>query len=86
MACERCAWGVKCRQIQNGAERASEREADERERMDLARRGAAFWFSIDVWSFTESAKLGFEVGQRSWVWWIIDWEGLDLIVYKTLVP
>ena len=39
-----------------------------------------------LWSFTESATLGFEVGQRSWVWWIIDWEGLDLIVYKTLVP
>ena len=78
---ERCRASERARSVLRGVERA-----DERERMDLARRGAAFWFSIDVWSFTESATLGFEVGQRSWVWWIIDWEGLDLTVYKTLVP
>ena len=70
---ERCRASERARSGLRGVERA-----DERERMDLARRGAAFWFSIDVWSFTESATLGFEVGQRSWVWWIIDWEGLDL--------
>ena len=89
----RCKWHAS---VARGVGNAGRCKTVQSERASAKRTSESAWiwrgegrrsgFRSDVWSFTESATLGFEVGQRSWVWWIIDWEGLDLIVYKTLVP
>ena len=60
VVCESCARCERCRKMQNGAERASEREASERERTDLAGEAWRFWFASDL-LFTPKFDSGFNM-------------------------